>query len=141
MSENMRHTWPDFNQKPCSGLQMSLGILHRTIQLASFNAGSRLGHIAGVRLPATTTATKKREAQASDQHRNRATVSIRGVEFNRGHYYRATMERFKRVARSTRASFSSREGPSGFHGDDSQMRARRDLYCATPITGTSNRMS
>jgi hypothetical protein len=77
-------------QSPFCRLQMRSGILHWVVQPTPFNARSDLilVHVA-VRLPPTPTPAKNPQAQEGDEHKRRATVSIRGVEFGGGHWVEA----------------------------------------------------
>ena len=82
---------PDFNQKPSTvprfRLQIRSGLLGAGYP-TPFDTRARrtLGHVAGVGLPATATPAQKPQAQTSDQHKKRASVSLRCVEFGEDHW-------------------------------------------------------
>jgi hypothetical protein len=72
-------------------LQIRSRILHNwTVQPTPFNTRSRLvlTHVA-IRLPATPAPAQHHQAEEGDEHKSRATVSIRGFEFGGGHWVEA----------------------------------------------------
>ena len=84
---------PDFNQKAGTAtrfrLQTRSGFLGAGYP-TPFDTRTRrtLGHVPGIRLPSATTSAQKPQAQASDQHKKRASVSLLCVEFGEDHWYK-----------------------------------------------------